>query len=231
MGGSFSILRSTSSHRSVNLMASVWQTRPHVWHRVQSVTLVVKSGLIASNGQISTHLLQLMQVDSTFRLVTRKRFPRDKDSPARADVLAPEARLQKSQSQHAQKQHDGKDVSQANRRNLVSVFHHEKLKRFKQHQQPARDDGNRCDEAGHKHSAECHDERPQQNVVLDVNPPAVVGILEASDSATDRPVEQIDQRPQRAEVSAEAARNKNACQQDRSGTGERPDPAASGDRR
>ena len=48
---------------------------------VQSVVRVVKSGLIASNGQISTHLLQLMQVFSTFRSLTRNRLPIEKTAP------------------------------------------------------------------------------------------------------------------------------------------------------
>ncbi len=46
-------------------MACVGQTPPQVWHSVQSVTRVVKSGLMASKGQISTHLLQWIQLDST----------------------------------------------------------------------------------------------------------------------------------------------------------------------
>src|SRR5688572_22560190 len=75
VGGSFSTFSSTVFHRSTNLIACVGQTPPHVWQSVQSLVRVVKSGLIASNGQISTHLLQLMQDDSTFRSVARKRFP------------------------------------------------------------------------------------------------------------------------------------------------------------
>jgi hypothetical protein len=45
------------------------------------VTRVVKSALIASNGQISTHLLQWMQLDSTFRSLKRNRFPSEKTAP------------------------------------------------------------------------------------------------------------------------------------------------------
>src|SRR6056297_1937936 len=48
---------------------------------VQSVTRVVKSGLVASNGQISTHLLQWIQLDSTFRSVARNRLPIEKTAP------------------------------------------------------------------------------------------------------------------------------------------------------
>src|SRR5262245_61022361 len=81
VGGSFSILRATTFHRSTNLMACVGQTPPQVWQSVQSVVRVVKSGLIASNGQISTHLLQLMQVSSTFRSLTRNRLPSEKTAP------------------------------------------------------------------------------------------------------------------------------------------------------
>ncbi len=67
--------------RSTNLIACVGHTPPQVWQSVQSVTRVVKSGLIASNGQISTHLLQWMQVDSTLRSVTRNRFPSENTAP------------------------------------------------------------------------------------------------------------------------------------------------------
>src|SRR5688572_20971495 len=62
-------------------MACTGQTPPHVWQSVQSVVRVVKSGLMASNGQISTHLLQWMQDDSTFRSVTRNRLPRENIAP------------------------------------------------------------------------------------------------------------------------------------------------------
>src|SRR5687768_16769029 len=62
-------------------MACVGQTPPHVWQSVQSVVRVVKSGLMASKGQISTHLLQLMQLDSTFRSVTRNRLPSENTAP------------------------------------------------------------------------------------------------------------------------------------------------------
>ena len=67
--------------RSTNLIACVGQTPPQVWQSVQSVVRVVKSGLIASNGQISTHLLQLMQVSSTFRSLTRNRLPSENTAP------------------------------------------------------------------------------------------------------------------------------------------------------
>ena len=59
-------------------MACVGQTPAHVWHNVQSDVLVVKSSLMASNGQISMHLLQWMQVSSTFRSETRNRLPSEK---------------------------------------------------------------------------------------------------------------------------------------------------------
>src|SRR5688572_21736458 len=62
-------------------MAWTGQTPPQVWQRVQSVTRVVKSGLMASNGQISTHLLQLMQVSSTLRSVRRNRLPSENTAP------------------------------------------------------------------------------------------------------------------------------------------------------
>ena len=62
-------------------MACVGQTPPQVWQNVQSVTRVVKSGLMASNGQISTHLLQLMQVDSTLRSLTRSKLPSENTAP------------------------------------------------------------------------------------------------------------------------------------------------------
>ena len=63
------------------MIACVGQTPPQVWQSVQSVVRVVKSGLIASNGQISTHLLQWMQLDSTLRSLTRNRLPSEKTAP------------------------------------------------------------------------------------------------------------------------------------------------------
>src|SRR4030095_2699215 len=69
------------SHRSTNLIAWVGHTPPQLWQRVQSVVRVVKSGLMASNGQISTHLLQWMQDASTFRSLTRSRLPRENTAP------------------------------------------------------------------------------------------------------------------------------------------------------
>src|SRR6188474_117767 len=62
-------------------MAFVGQTPPQVWQSVQSAVRVVKSALMASNGQISTHLLQLMQLDSTFRSLTRNRLPSENTAP------------------------------------------------------------------------------------------------------------------------------------------------------
>jgi hypothetical protein len=51
-----------------------------LWQRVQSAGAC---GSLAfwSKGQISTHLLQLMQLDSTFRSVARNRFPIEKSAP------------------------------------------------------------------------------------------------------------------------------------------------------
>ena len=70
VGGSFAALMSSTFQRSTNLMDCVGQTPPQVWQSVQSVTRVVKSGLIASKGQIWTHLLQLMHESSTLRSLT-----------------------------------------------------------------------------------------------------------------------------------------------------------------
>src|SRR5690606_23694170 len=81
VGGSFNTFSSTPFQRSTNLIACVGQTPPHVWQSVQSLVRVVKSGLIASNGQISTHLLQWIQLDSTFRSLIRNRFPTENTAP------------------------------------------------------------------------------------------------------------------------------------------------------
>ena len=79
--GSSSFFRSVQFKRSTNLIECVGQTPPQVWQSVQSSVRVVKSALMASNGQTSTHLLHLMQEDSTFRSVERKRFPSEKTAP------------------------------------------------------------------------------------------------------------------------------------------------------
>src|SRR6185503_16602380 len=76
-----SFFRSVRFQRSTNLIACVGQTPPQDWQRVQSAVRVVKSALIASNGQISTHLLQWMQVDSTFRSDARKKLKTEKTAP------------------------------------------------------------------------------------------------------------------------------------------------------
>src|SRR5262249_13660359 len=81
VGGSLRILSSNRFQRSTNLIASVGQTPPQVWQSVQSVVRVVKSGLMASKGQISTHLLQWMQDDSTLRSLMRNRLPSENRAP------------------------------------------------------------------------------------------------------------------------------------------------------
>src|SRR5690349_2709434 len=80
-GGSFSFFRSVRFQRSTNLIACVGQTPPQVWQSVQSGVRVVKSALIASNGQISMHLLQLMQLDSTLRSETRPTLKTENTAP------------------------------------------------------------------------------------------------------------------------------------------------------
>src|SRR6201747_2388692 len=81
VSGSFSFFRSFVSQRSTNLMACTGQPPPQVWHSVQSAVRVVKSGLIASKGQISTHLLHLMQLDSTLRSPTRQKLKTENTAP------------------------------------------------------------------------------------------------------------------------------------------------------
>ena len=160
-----------------------------------------------------------------------KQIAKREDGTARANVAAPEARLEKPQPKHRREQRERNEVAGIERRDEMPAAQDSGLQRSQREQQPARDDGDRREDARDQHATRRSHHDRQQDVVFDVNPPAIIGHAELGDSFADRPVKQIDHRSERAKIPAEPARDEDTHQQNDRGTRERPDPRSRCDRR
>ena len=148
---------------------------------------------------------------------------------AGTDVPAPEPRLQQAQAQGREEQAQRQPVPGMDRRHLVPAAKPAQLQRGYQEIRGASHDRDRRHEARDQHPAQRGDQRAQQQIVLDVHPPAGARNPQPRQPPADQPVEQVDQRAQGTEVAAEAARDQQADQQDGPGCSQRPDPGPRGD--
>ncbi len=103
-----------------------------------------------------------------------KQIAEREDRTTRTNVAAPEPRLEQSQSQHGREQRQRHEVSSVDRRHEMPASLKTGLPRRDRKQQSAREDRDRRDETRDQHSARRSHQRRQQNVVFDVNPPAIV---------------------------------------------------------
>ena len=161
-----------------------------------------------------------------------KQIAERKDRAARADILAPEPRLEEAQAEHGEEQRRARrsaprSAAAPGASRACSAV----CSGSKRNRSPRVMTGIAATKpvTSTPHSEQTSD--AEQQVVLDMHPPAVVRHAEPRHAPADGPVEQIDQRAERAEVAAEAARNEHADQQNAAGEDERPDPRARGDRR
>jgi hypothetical protein len=75
------LLAGARGESGTNEIASVGQTPPQVWQKVQFSTRVPKSGWMASNGQTSMHFPHAMQGSATCRLKRRSKLGSDSSAP------------------------------------------------------------------------------------------------------------------------------------------------------
>ena len=90
---------------------------------MQSAVRVVKSGLIASKGQIAVHLPQSMQLVSTLRWVTRSTLASEKTAPVGQRYLHQNRLPKKPRREGAEEQSDREVLPRIHGRDEVEAVH------------------------------------------------------------------------------------------------------------
>ncbi len=172
------------------------------------------SGTLATAGTVVSHVT-LMQSQQTCQR---------KDRAGRTDASAPESRAQEPQRQHANKQPYRYPLARLQWRPRRPTSQKAVLQWRHQEHHASRQYGNRRHESRKEHAAKCSGKYGRQESVAQPTPPRRTRYPKTADSPPYCPVEQVDQRPERANVTAEPARNQQAYGHDHAGPGKRPYP-------
>jgi hypothetical protein len=108
----------------------------------------------------------------------------------------------------------------------MPTAHRAALQRIHKEQQSTGDHRDCSKEARHQNAADRAHHRASQQIILDVDPPAIARHIEPFDPPGNRPVEQINRRSERAQGTAKPARDQHADDQNNRRRNQRPHPTA-----